>query len=193
MKTDETRNSFTFYLSFERAISNLDDKNQLIVYRSISRYSLFGEEPQVEGLALVAWELIKPILEKSRILSVNGKQAKGIEKPSLLGNQNAKTKQNQSQNEAKTVRDRDRDRDKKKNIKEKATRFSPPTLEEVKAYCQERKNDINSERFIDFYQSKNWMIGKNKMKDWKAAIRNWERNEKKGGNNESVQEYIIPD
>lgn len=86
------------------------------------------------------------------------------------------------------------DNNKKKNIKEKATRFSPPTLDEVRAYCQERKNYINPERFIDFYQSKNWMIGKNKMKDWKAAVRTWEhKEEQKGGSNESTQEYIIPD
>ncbi len=83
--------------------------------------------------------------------------------------------------------------DEKKSIKEKATRFSPPTLEEVRAYCQERKNNIDPERFIDFYTCNGWMAGKNKMKDWKAAIRNWARNEKKGGSNESTQEYIIPD
>ena len=59
-------------------------------------------------------------------------------------------------------------------------RFKPPTLQEVKAYCIERNNDIDPERFIDFYESKGWMVGKNKMKDWKAAVRSWEsRNKKK--------------
>lgn len=57
--------------------------------------------------------------------------------------------------------------------------FKKPTLEEVKKYCNERNNDINPEHFIDFYESKNWMIGKNKMKDWKAAIRTWESRNKK--------------
>lgn len=60
-------------------------------------------------------------------------------------------------------------------------KFIPPTLEEVRAYCEERKNKINPEQFIDFYTAKNWMIGKNKMKDWKAAIRTWERNQKSKG------------
>jgi len=55
------------------------------------------------------------------------------------------------------------------------SRFAPPTLEEVKAYCQERGNKVDAERFIDFYESKGWMIGKNKMKSWKAAVRTWER------------------
>ena len=55
-------------------------------------------------------------------------------------------------------------------------RFIPPTIEEVKAYCQERKNNVDAERFADYYNSNGWMVGKNKMKDWKAAVRTWERN-----------------
>ena len=57
-------------------------------------------------------------------------------------------------------------------------RFKKPTLDEVKNYCILRKNNIDAEAFIDFYESKNFMIGKNKMKDWKAAVRTWERREK---------------
>lgn len=57
-------------------------------------------------------------------------------------------------------------------------KFTPPTLEEVTAYCVERDNNVDPERFIDFYASKGWMVGKNKMKDWKAAVRNWEKREK---------------
>ena len=56
-------------------------------------------------------------------------------------------------------------------------RFAPPTLEEVSAYCLERGNALDPQRFIDFYSSKNWMVGKNKMADWKAAVRGWERSE----------------
>ena len=55
-------------------------------------------------------------------------------------------------------------------------RFTPPTLEEVQAYCIERQNDVDAQRFIDYYSSNGWMVGKNKMKDWKAAVRTWERN-----------------
>ena len=57
-------------------------------------------------------------------------------------------------------------------------RFKKPTLEEVKEYCEERNNGIDAETFINFYESKGWMVGKNKMKDWKACIRTWERNRK---------------
>lgn len=61
---------------------------------------------------------------------------------------------------------------------EKAKRFIPPSVEEIEQYCIERSNNIDAQSFIDFYESKGWMIGKNKMKDWKAAVRTWERSRK---------------
>ena len=54
-------------------------------------------------------------------------------------------------------------------------KFQKPTLEEVQAYCRERGNAISPERFMDYYESNGWRVGKSQMKDWKAAIRNWER------------------
>lgn len=62
----------------------------------------------------------------------------------------------------------------KDNTKDKEKKFTPPTVEEVRAFCEERKNGIDAEAFISFYQSKNWFIGKNKMVDWRAAVRTWE-------------------
>lgn len=53
--------------------------------------------------------------------------------------------------------------------------FIPPTLEAVTTYCLERKNGINAHKWHSFYTAKDWMIGKNKMKDWKAAVRTWEK------------------
>lgn len=57
-------------------------------------------------------------------------------------------------------------------------RFVPPTLEEVQAYIVEKGYCVDAESFIAFYQSKNWYVGKNKMKDWKAAILTWEKRER---------------
>ena len=56
------------------------------------------------------------------------------------------------------------------------TRFTPPTLEEVQSYCRERGNNVDAERFINHYTSNGWMVGRNKMKDWKASVRTWEKN-----------------
>ncbi len=56
-------------------------------------------------------------------------------------------------------------------------KFIIPTPEEIKKYCEDRKNNVDAERFFDYYESKGWMIGKNKMKDWKAAVRTWEKSQ----------------
>ena len=64
-------------------------------------------------------------------------------------------------------------------------KFVPPSVEEVKGYCRERGNSVNAQAFVDFYESKGWMVGKNSMKDWKAAVRTWERN---NNNTEGVKE-----
>lgn len=60
----------------------------------------------------------------------------------------------------------------------RSKRFIPPTVDEVSAYCQERGNSVDPQRFVDYYSSNGWMVGKNKMKDWKAAVRTWEQKEK---------------
>ena len=62
-----------------------------------------------------------------------------------------------------------------KNVK-KVKIFMTPTIQEVDDYCQERNNTVDPERFVDFYSSKGWMVGKNKMTDWKSCVRTWEKN-----------------
>ena len=57
----------------------------------------------------------------------------------------------------------------------------PPTVEMVRAYVDEMKYSVDAQSFIDFYESKGWYVGKNKMKDWKAAVRTWEQRNKKDG------------
>lgn len=59
-----------------------------------------------------------------------------------------------------------------------ANRFRKPTFEEVSAYCKERNNNVDPQRFIDFYESKGWKVGKTPMKDWKACIRTWKKDDK---------------
>lgn len=78
-------------------------------------------------------------------------------------------------------RDIEIDIDGKKRKKDKADKaahahFVKPTVDEVRAYCQERKNNVDPERFFDYYEANGWKVGKNSMKDWKATVRNWEKN-----------------
>lgn len=61
-------------------------------------------------------------------------------------------------------------------ISKKGTGFVIPSVEEVAAYCRERGNNVDAQRFVDFYTSKGWQIGKEPMRDWRACVRTWERN-----------------
>lgn len=55
-------------------------------------------------------------------------------------------------------------------------RFTPPSVDEVAAYCRERGNAVDAQRFVDFYTASGWMRGKTPIRDWKACVRTWERN-----------------
>ena len=67
--------------------------------------------------------------------------------------------------------------------------FSAPTVDEVAAYCKERGNSVDAQTFVDFYASKGWLVGKTPMKDWKAAVRTWERNRSDTSQQKAVKAY----
>lgn len=106
------------------------------------------------------------------------------EKQKLLAGGNAYSNVTVTESNAVDIEE-DKDRDieeekkEKKSVKKAASRFTPPTLEEVQAYCEERGNNVDAQRFIDYYTANGWKVGKNSMKDWKAAVRTWERSEDK--------------
>ena len=79
--------------------------------------------------------------------------------------------------------------DQKEKTKNTKT-FQKPTVDEIKNYCVSRKNDVDANRFFDYYESKGWMIGKSKMKDWKAAVRTWENKNKGEQANGKIQQTI---
>ena len=68
--------------------------------------------------------------------------------------------------------------------------FQKPTIDDVKNYCNLRNNNIDAEAFYDFYESKDWKIGKNKMKDWKACVRTWERRETKKPTMSKIHQHL---
>ena len=75
----------------------------------------------------------------------------------------------------------------------KAKRFTPPSLEDVRSYCQERKNNVDAERFISYYESVGWKVGKNPMKDWKACVRTWEQRDKQTAQEKKKDDMITHD
>ena len=77
----------------------------------------------------------------------------------------------------------------------KSNRFAPPSVDDVRAYCLERGNNIDPDKFVDYYTGNGWMIGRNKMKDWKATVRSWERNDysnNKKQNGSIIHEVPMP-
>ena len=73
-------------------------------------------------------------------------------------------------------------------------RFSPPSIVELTAYCKERGNKVDPQRFIDYYTANGWKVGKNQMKDWRAAVRTWERNDldKPSKGKSAERDYTAP-
>lgn len=188
----DERTQFTFYASFFDAVSRIKKKaDRADAYDAICAYALREEEPdfsKMSDAAQIAFLLIRPNLDSSRRKAKSGKDG---------GSKKANGKQNESKPEANCNQE-EHESEKEKEIEKeeeienecypptplsggtKAKRFIPPTVDEVAAYCQERGNGLDPETFVDFYASKGWMVGKNPMKDWKAAVRTWERSEGRG-------------
>ncbi len=154
------------------------------------------EENTVQ-LALASLEQLNMIVTNNGFFSIAGwEEYQNIEGMDKIREQNRLRKQKQrerqrlpegqSRDSHGTVTechatDIEEDKDKEKEVEventvQKRKRFVPPTLEEVQDYCFERNNGVDAQRFIDYYTANGWLVGKNKMKDWKAAVRTWERN-----------------
>ena len=89
-----------------------------------------------------------------------------------------------------TIKEKKEIKEKKKDLPETKERvFKKPSVEEISSYCQERNNNINPEQFYDYYEANGWKINRNPMKDWKATVRNWERNE---FNRKSTDNFGLP-
>lgn len=106
-----------------------------------------------------------------------------VDKPqeSLLPTYSENDSKNGSENDS-GVKEKKIKEEKEREYNSARARFIKPTLEEVKAYCDERKNGIDPEAFIAHYDSNGWMVGRTPMKSWKSAIITWEKNNKKNGN-----------
>ncbi len=178
------KDSFIFYRSFYNAISKIQDKAlKADIYEAICELALFNNDLELDdSVGQLIMELIKPQIQANNERYENGKKG-GAPK----GNTNAK-KTTKKQLKQPMVDFENSQKQPNVNVNEnvnanenvikekyKREKFNEPTLEEVQAYCEERNNGVDAERFIDFYSSKGWMVGKNKMKDWKAAVRTWER------------------
>lgn len=199
------KKSFVLYCDYRKHFSLLSPEEQGCLIMAIFEYVETGAEPVLEAMPLMAFSFIRAQLDrdidKYQEICRKRKEAgsKGGRPPkAYAGGENqtkAKKPNGFSENQTKAKKpDNDtanvnvnetvnetviynRGNSDESPQKKTASRFIPPTIEDVRAYCIERGNGVNPEAFVDFYASKGWMVGKNKMKDWKAAIRTWEKGE----------------
>lgn len=184
------KSSFLMYTDWNDMIEELDDQSRGQLLLAIMRYQLGAELPEMDIGAKVAFAQIRNQFRKDE-----EKYSRTVANRSAAGKLGGRPKANVSaekqkkqmlfeesstkQTEAKkadnvNVNDNVLKENTLKGVKEK--RFAPPTPENVRGYCREMGyTNVDAERFVDFYASKDWMVGKNRMKDWKAAVRNWAR------------------
>lgn len=193
------RKQFTWYRSYYDALKEIPAEEFRAIVLAVCAYALDGEEPELSGVARAIFTLIRPTLEVGRSKAENRSRA---EQTSLSAEQTdnkreqTENKRKQTDNKRKqtdnkpeqTRKEKEKEKEREKESENDSycsppppsgpKRFVPPTLAEVQSYVAERQSPLDPQGFIDFYESKGWMVGKTPMKDWKAACRNaetWER------------------
>ena len=178
------------YTDYQEHIKLLNMEQRGYLLTAIMSYASEGTMPNMDGMTQMAFSFIKAQMDRD-----NEKYEKTVEKRREAGKLGGRpTKPKGLDEEAKKANGFSEKQGKAKKPdtdtvtdtvtdteihKESIGRFAPPTSQDVSEFCKEKGIDnFDVERFIDFYTSKGWMVGKNKMKDWRAAVRNWVRQDK---------------
>lgn len=185
------KKSFILYNDYKEHISLLSQSEKGDLLDCIFNFTN-GEEVSPSGIVAMAFSFIKSQLERDNISyeakrernRKNGLKGGRPSKSERLNEEPKETENNRtvflesekSLNDTDTVNDTVTDTVNDTDIIKKQTKFKKPTVDEVKSYCLERNNSVDPQRFMDFYASNGWKVGKNPMKDWKASVRNWEKN-----------------
>ena len=170
------------FTDFVADMSELGDAERGRLFTAMLLYAETGEEPVLRGNERFVWGIAKKNIDNQRdsydrrceINKANGSEPK---------------RKQAKASESLQDKDKDKDKDKEKN-KKTIKRFTPPTVDEVRAYCTERGNNVDPQTFVDFYEAKGWMVGSNHMKDWRACVRTWERNRTGRGNQKGRLDHL---
>lgn len=194
--------AFYFQDDFWETVSQLPDDDRDKAIASLVVYYFTGEEPSLEGVALMPFLAFKGRLDMSKKQSNNAKKPRKRTVPQETEEHLSEPNANQTltkdyPNDNQTLQPSEESKSKSESKKEtkKVKRFIPPTPEEVEEYSKQRGHPIDGQAFCDFYASKGWVVGRNPMKDWQAAVRTWisrgSSDGKRGGNaSASVQGFI---
>ena len=187
------RDSVMLYRSHIDALRELSGDDVKASLIAISDYAMDGIAPECSGIVMAMFQMMKPVIDannrkaagrtngnKTEQIGTNRNRLEQIgtneNKTEQIGTDENKSEQIGPKGERRNIKDI-----KEKESREKEpTRFAPPTVEEVREYAKENGYDVDADRFVDFYASKGWLVGKNKMKDWRAAVRNWSRSQRQG-------------
>ena len=162
----------------EQLLSNEFHRPLPIIQLALRTFQQFHMIEIVEDLIHISnWEKYQNIEGMDKIREQTRKRVANYrEKQKLLGN--ATSNVTVTQGNATDIdidKDKELDIDKESTVR-KRTRFTPPTVDEVRAYCSEHGYRVDAERFVAYYESNGWRVGRNPMKDWRAAVRTWTRN-----------------
>ena len=181
---------FRWLPSYYEAVRDLPDRERLAIYDAIADFGFGNEVTELPPLLRGMFGLIKPTLEKSvrferkqRENGQKGGRPSGRKNPAQTQNNPDETQIEPNSNLGETLPlplplPLPLNVEKGTACPSRAPRFSPPSVDEVSAYCEERSNGVDAQGFCDFYDSKGWKVGNSPMKDWKAAVRSWERRER---------------
>ena len=188
------KNSFVLYTKLNHVLQEMSNEEKGILFQAIMDYQITGEVPDLPREIKLIFLTVKSDMDdnEQKYAEVVEKRREAGKKSAQVKSANANTSQQNEQVSANPTDMKCNDMkcneviNKEKIYKKEISRFQPPTLEEVSSYCSERNKGVDPNKFIDFYQSKGWMVGKNKMKDWKACVRTWEKRELKASDYEEI-------
>lgn len=171
------------------AIEPLGDAERGRLFTSLLEYARTGAVPQLNGnerfiFPMMRAQVARDIAQMEATSENRGKRKKANDNLSNLSDKSDLSGKRTQDKEEDKEEDKDKDEDKdedKEGSPPTPSQFIPPNVIEVRAYCNERENHVDPQRFVDFYTSKGWMVGKTKMKDWRAAVRTWEKDDKPKG------------
>lgn len=165
------RKAIKFYRSYYEVAKELPATMRGRFIEAILAYQFEGIEPKFSGTLKLAWISQKHSLDKQLEGYKHG--VKGGAPPKGTSNPPPKGTSNQEKEKEK-----EEVQEKEKKESKKKSRFAPPSILEVQNYIQEKGYTVNADAFMAYYESNGWKVGKNPMKDWKAALRTWQSREK---------------
>lgn len=175
------REYFCAYHSYIKQCKGLSDGELGRLFRALLEYSASGKVPELNGRESVAFDFMAANIDRDAeaYKDTCNRNRENIAKRYERIRPNTTVYETYQEKEEEKEKEELLKKDISNEISKKSTRqkkFVPPTVEEVAAYCLERKNKVDAAYFVDHYTSNGWKVGKQNMKDWKAAVRTWEKN-----------------